>query len=234
MSVFQFKQFSIQQNNVAMKVGTDAMLLGAIVSVESKSHALDIGAGTGVLSLMIAQRNLEIDVEGVEVDPQTAHECELNFLNSPWRERLVVKCVDFSKFTSPKVYDVIVSNPPFYESTLLNIDKRKADARHAQSLPMDVLIKKVNDLLANDGDFWIIVPSEFGEKWIRECNKYSLHLTMQTTIFGKSGGDAKRVVFNFTRLKKSTRSNQLTIRNDTGGYSEAYKKLTEEFHFKTL
>ena len=133
MSNFRFKQFEITQNDNAMKVGTDAMVLGSFVNSHGRKKGLDVGSGTGVLSLMIAQNNSDISIDAVELDALSAAEGELNFKNSPWPERLKTHHCDFLEYETEEKYDLIVSNPPYYQTTLVNNDDRKANARHEKS-----------------------------------------------------------------------------------------------------
>ena len=217
-----------------MKVGTDAMLLGALVDVDGKKNGLDIGTGTGVLGLMMAQRNPHLFVVGVEVDTQSAEECALNFCASEWSERLAVYNTDFAKYASDKQYDLIISNPPFYESTLVNRDERKADARHAQSLPMSVLVAQMDKCLSIDGNFWLIIPTEYEVRWVEECKLHALNLNSRISIIGKVGSTAKRTILNFSRKEMEVHSDELTVREKNGDYTSAYKKLTLEFHYKPV
>ncbi|MBL4861500.1 MAG: methyltransferase [Crocinitomicaceae bacterium] len=224
----------MKQSDAAMKVGTDAMLLGAFVNTEGKSAGLDIGTGTGVLALMLTQKKPELHFDGVELDTESAEECKLNFSNSDWSERLSVVQGDFAACKLTKSYDLIVSNPPFYQSTLLNNDARKANARHAQSLPMDILVGRVGECLSVSGDFWIIVPWEDEGRWSAACKTNGLHLNTCITIYGKENGEAKRVVLRYSWVENSVYRSDFTVRKENGGYTEEYRKLTMDFHEKSI
>ncbi len=139
MSVFKFKHFSVKQSDSAMKVGTDAMLLGAFVETENKTQALDIGTGTGVLSLMLAQKNETLQITAIDIDELSAKEALINFQNSSWTNRLNVYHADFLSFKTENQYDLIVSNPPYFSTTNENKDERKAQARHISSLEIKPL-----------------------------------------------------------------------------------------------
>lgn len=234
MSVFRFKQFSIRQTDNAMKVGTDAMVLGALVRPEGKQLGLDIGAGTGVLSLMVAQRNTEISIDALELDVSSSKECAVNFENSDWSNRLNALNGDFLEFDFSKQYDFIVSNPPYFQSRLENNDERKAAARHESYLPLEPMVDRVAQLLSDEGDFWAIFPAEVQEEWSKVCNAAGLYATHITRIHGKDGLPANRIVCCYAKTKRASALNHLTIRDQSGKYTEAYIELTREFHFNDL
>lgn len=234
MSTFQFKQFDIVQKDNAMKVGTDSMVLGSFINAHGKRRGLDIGAGTGVLSLMVAQTNSEITMDAVELDALSAKECELNFSNSNWLDRLKAYHVDFLNFETEHKYDLIISNPPFYQSTLVNEDSRKANARHEKSLPMREFILKARRLMTDNGEFWFIVPAEDQYIWKKACTSANLHMVEKITINGKVGGEAKRVIYVFGNQRCILEEFSFSVRNKANEYTEEYKDLTKEFHFNEL
>ena len=234
MSNFRFKQFEITQNDNAMKVGTDAMVLGSFVNSNGSKKGLDVGSGTGVLSLMIAQNNSDISIDAVELDALSAAEGELNFKNSPWPERLKTHHCDFLEYETEEKYDLIVSNPPYYQTTLVNQDDRKANARHENSLPMREFILKARRLLSDDGEFWFIVPVEDEQVWKKQCNSANLHMIEKISIHGKVGGDTKRVIFVCCNYKSILEESHFSVRDKSNGYSKEYKELTREFHFNVL
>jgi len=234
MSVFKFKYFSVQQSDSAMKVGTDAMLLGALIDSSNKQLGLDIGAGTGVISLMIAQVNSDIKIDSVELDELSAKECHLNFLKSPWSKRLNSVSADFSSYVSNKMYDLIFSNPPYYQSTLVNEDNREAIAKHVSELTPERLIHKSESLLSETGSIWFIVPYSDVQHWINAALDCGLYPAQQIEINGKEDHVPKRVVVCFERFKKPVDMFSLTVRADDGNYTQEYISLTEEFHFVKL
>lgn len=234
MSTFQFKQFDVVQKDNAMKVGTDSMVLGAFINAQGKKRGLDVGSGTGVLSLMVAQTNSEIAMDAVELDELSAKENQLNFENSSWSDRLKAHHSDFLKFETEEKYDLIISNPPFYQSTLVNEDDRRANARHEKSLPMREFILKARRLMTNDGEFWIIVPAEDQFVWKKAFTSSNLHMMEKITINGKEGGEAKRVIYVFGNHKCVLEEFGFSVRNKKNGYTEEYKDLTRDFHFNEL
>ncbi len=212
-----------------MKVGTDAMLLGSYISSKGK-QGLDIGTGTGVLSLMIAQKNQLISIDAVEIDMKSSEECEKNFANSPWNDRLSVFNLDFTSFKSKKRYDIVFSNPPYYATTNLNDDFRKAQSRHEESLPSEVLLRKVGELLASKGEFWVIIPFTEKEKWELNGRKNGLVVIKEIKIKGKPSKDVNRVIFCFSNKYKERIEVNLTVRKEDGKYSDEYIALTKEYH----
>ncbi len=233
MSVFQFKYFSVNQSRSALKVGTDAMVLGTLISADHKRFGLDIGSGTGVLSLMVAQKNAEIRIDAVELELESYSDCTENFTNSPWRNRLNAIPLDFLELKTEKKYDLIFTNPPFFENSQENKGIAKTMARHTKSLPLDLLFKKVSKILDTAGSFWIILPFSTEKRAIHLANSVGLILIDKCTIEGKPA-QAVRIVLHFQQVTKdeSTHANTHTflIRNADNSYSEQYKEATAEFH----
>lgn len=234
MSVFRFKQFSVNQSNSAMKVGTDAMLLGALANAEHPAQILDIGAGTGVLSLMMAQQYPQAALTAIELDEASAIECADNFNKSVWSERMKVLSQDFLTFESGIQFDLIISNPPYYQSRLENDDPRKAQARHEASLPVLYMLEKIQKLLAIDGVFWVIVPSETKADWLAKAATCHMFCSNEIEIYGKENGDVKRVVMQFQQPEQPKQASSLIVRDKNGNYTNAYIALTAEFHFNDL
>jgi tRNA1Val (adenine37-N6)-methyltransferase len=234
MSVFQFKQFSITQTDSTMKVGTDAMLLGALIQADDKTAGLDVGSGTGILSLMIAQRNEGILIDAIEIDRPAALESTENFERSVWSNRLHQIHGSFLEMDATKSYDLIFSNPPYYQASLLNKDDRKARARHEEFLPLKKLVEKAAALLAKSGNFWIIVPTETADNWIRSCAAVGLNLRHTIHVIGKEGSAEKRQILQFSRIVEQTTSAEITIRDAMNNYTVEYIELTKEYHATDL
>jgi tRNA1Val (adenine37-N6)-methyltransferase len=161
---FRFKQFTVKQGRCAMKVCTDACLFGSLIPTLSKGKgvkaALDIGAGTGLLSLMYAQRNADAIIDAIEIDDAAAQQAKENFESSPWKERLNVCHTSIQQFvnTTNKKYDLIISNPPFYENDLKSDDKQKNLALHSVELKLEELINIADTLLNSNGIFFVLMP----------------------------------------------------------------------------
>lgn len=233
MSSFSFKHFSVEQSNSALKVGTDAMVLGAFIDTENANNSLDIGSGTGVLSLMIAQKNPTIHVTAIEIDELSCLDCLRNFLNSPWNNRLSLLNSNFLTENFSGAFDLIFSNPPFYENSLINSDTRKAKAKHESHLSFYLLFEKVSKILSEIGNFWIIMPCENANKWIENASEYRLYCIQKINIFAKPNS-MKRTILVFSKIKSEMLLSDFIIRNNDNSYSDDYIQLTKEFHSKVL
>jgi tRNA1Val (adenine37-N6)-methyltransferase len=237
MSVFQFKYFSVNQSRSALKVGTDAMVLGTLISADHKRFGLDIGSGTGVLSLMVTQKNAEILVDAVELEPESHCDSTENFFNSPWRNRLNAMALDFLELETEKKYDLIFTNPPFFENSQENIEKAKTMARHTKSLPLDSLFEKATKMLDTAGSFWIILPFSAEKRAIQLANNVGLILIDEFIIEGKPA-QAVRIVLHFQHAKKDKKvhvnTHSFLIRNADNSYSNQYKEATAEFHNREI
>jgi tRNA1Val (adenine37-N6)-methyltransferase len=231
MSVFRFRHFEVRQESSAMKVGTDAMVLGALVQSENPSTILDIGTGTGVLALMMAQKFSKAQILAIEIEPSAADEAKINVANSPWSERINVFQSDLKDWVEEQKFELIISNPPFYTDGLLNPNPHRAQARHVFSLPFDLLFSKVANLLQIDGAFWMIAPYADIEMIFAEAQKVNLWPTKHIEIFGKRDGTAIRAILSFSLDKeKSVEIDQLTIRELDGAYTAEYIAWTIDFH----
>lgn len=235
MSTFQFKHFSVSQADTTMKVGTDAMLLGSLVSLPKEPiTVLDIGTGTGVLALMITQRSKDAIVMALEIDEDACREAEENFKASAWSNRLVSIEENVLEIEFDAKFDLIISNPPYYENSLLSENHRTSRAKHSEFLPVDLLMKKVADLLAENGTFWVIIPSENSENWIDQAQRNDLRVQQSISITGKEGQGEKRRILAFGRMEVKTKSSSLTVRDRNGNYMKDYIELTKEFHDRDL
>jgi tRNA1Val (adenine37-N6)-methyltransferase len=237
MSVFQFKYFSVNQSRSALKVGTDAMVLGTLISADDKRFGLDIGSGTGVLSLMVAQKNAEILVDAVELELESYSDCTENFSHSPWRKRLNAISLDFLELQTEKKYDLIFTNPPFFENSQENKGKAKTMARHTKSLPLDLLFEKTVKILDTTGSFWIILPFSAEKRAIQRAKNVGLILIDKFIIEGKPA-QAVRIVLHFQHATKDEQvhvnTHTFLIRNADNSYSNQYKKATAEFHNREM
>lgn len=238
MSIFHFKYFTINQSRSALKVGTDSMVLGTLISCDNKKKGLDIGSGTGVLSLMLAQKNSEIILDAIELDTESSLDCQLNFENSDWSNRLNLVVGDFLASNWDIKYDLIFTNPPFFENSQENEKDNKTMARHSKSLPFDLLFEKVAALLDENGSFWIILPFLGKNKQIRIAELAGLSVLEEWIIEGKPNQPI-RSVMHFKKKNIENSEVQLIlksflIRNTDGTYSENYKNATIDFHNKAV
>lgn len=234
MSVFQFKYFSVKQSDSAMKVGTDAMLLGSFIDCKGKSNGLDIGTGTGVLSLMLVQRNPDLFIDAVELDKDTFREAEHNFKNSDWHERLNAIHSDFLLLENEKLYDLVISNPPYYCTQLPPKDERTSKAKHTSSLPLASLLNKVQEMLTLNGEFWIIIPFHDHEKWIKEAGSFGLIPAISNHLIGKRGDIPVRTILCFCKSESPLVETEFVIREADSKYTIEYRELTKEFHSRSV
>ena len=233
MPPFLFKHFSITQDRSALKVGTDAMLLGAFINSEHQHLGLDIGSGTGVLSLMVAQKNPTIQIDAIELDSESIVDCQENFTHSNWSERLSAISADFLHYSFDKKYDLIFSNPPFYQNSLVNENHRAAVSKHAVHLPFDQLFKKVSSLLSDTGCFWIIFPFDDFEKVHALGKSNGMLIENKITIESKLSVPT-RIILSFRKTVNQVLEKSLVIRNLDNSFSDEYIELTKEFHGKKL
>lgn len=228
---FEFKQFRIEQHQSAMKVGTDGVLLGAWTAVDDTRRILDVGTGTGLIALMLAQRSAAM-IDAVEIDAHACEEAGSNFERSVWKERLSVFHSDFQQFAgqSDLLYDLIVSNPPFFINSLKTVDPSLAVARHSDKLSFSQLISGARKLLDRNGRLCVIIP--FGScVEFRECARMEgFYLRKLTRVVPKSGRDPKRVLLDFTLKPGYPVDNELVILDENGHYTEDYRSLTSPYY----
>ena len=229
---FTFKQFTVHHDKCAMKVGTDGVLLGAWAPVEDAGRMLDVGTGTGLIALQMAQRNAYALVTAIEIDPNAATQALENIQASPWAERMEVVCADFEDFHPNGTYDLIVSNPPYFVDALQCPDGARNRARHAGGLNYDSLFRHSAELLAEDGRISVIVPSEV-EKLVEDAAwVHGLYPERRTRVCTKEGKPPRRVLMTFGRKLRMLREDVLCISAPDGSYTEAYQNLTREFYLK--
>lgn len=234
-SYFKFKQFIILQDRCAMKVGTDGVLLGAWCSVHGKS-ALDIGTGTGIIAIMLAQRNPQINVLGIEIDEDSAEQAEKNMKHSPWDKRLSCLHSDFRSYSTstPERFDIIVSNPPYFMESLKGPTHTRNIARHADELPYSDLMKGVERLLNSNGIFSLVMPYVEGNLLIACASEYGLHCTRKTNVYSKRGKNIKRLLLEFEKKPVETlRESHLYIEaEELNSFTPEYQALTKDFYLK--
>lgn len=229
---FKFKQFTVVQENSAMKVGTDGVVLGAWVNVANCKRILDVGAGTGLIALMLAQRS-KASCVAVELEKEAAMEAKQNVLKSEWADRIEVQNISFQSFagTCSMPFDLIVSNPPFFVNNLKAGNAKRTMARHSDSLPFDALVDGAAGLLTEDGRFALIVPVDGVQSIEDLARSNNLFLIRKTEIKPTSRKEVNRVLLEFGKRRKVLKTDVLTIYADTGnGYSKEFKQLTEAFY----
>ena len=214
-----------------MKVGTDGVLLGSWTEVRDARTALDVGCGTGLIALMLAQRNGNLNIVGIDIDDDAVEQARENVSDSPWRERIRIEKHDFNEvFTSEEPIDLIVSNPPFYTEDTTCPDGSRHKARHATSLPFEVIMKQAARLLTQEGRLTLIIPYSAATDVIGEAVMNSLYLSRRTDVRTTPMKPAKRTMLEFCKKTQPTVYDMLTLRDKEGNMSDEYRALTEDFY----
>lgn len=230
---FQFKQFTVWHDKCGMKVGTDGVLLGAWVNAFGPLTVLDIGAGTGLIALMLAQK-VTRQVDAVEIENDASIQAGENFEKSPWADRLKIYNTSAAEFRDncKKQYDLIVSNPPYFTSEHKAPDVKRAMARHAGELKLSDLVSISSDLLNTDGRLAVILPIELRNEFISEIGKYNFWIIRETKVKADPLKSPFRVLLEVSKLKnKIKKTDELVIRESPGGaYTNKFRQITREFY----
>lgn len=222
---FRFKKFSVDQTGCAMRINTDGVLLGGLAAIQNPERILDIGTGTGVIGLMLAQRYLNAAVFGIEIDESAARRAEDNFLKSSFSERMHCFHQDVLTWDIDLYFDLIVSNPPFFINALKNPDQRKSMARHGNMAFFDGLLRFTSDHLTASGKLQIVVPFE-AKDWLKTlAHGYGLLITEQIDIRSFADSPVIRSILVFSRQDKATACKELIIYDKPQVYSAAYKRI---------
>lgn len=229
---FSFKKFTIRHDRCAMKVGTDGVLLGAWADVSSSRQILDIGTGTGLIALMLAQRNEQASITAIDLDGDAVSQARENVAESPWKERVEVVHQDVCNYSPARCFDTIVSNPPYFINSLKCPDGQRNTARHTDTLDASRLMERVSLLLSADGHFSLILPSEQVEELQEMASGYGLFLRRHTQVITRPGLAPKRALLEFRKQKGTCQVNSLVIELERHVYSEEYKALTRDFYLK--
>ena len=238
MKPFIFKEFTVHQNKSAMKIGTDAVILGAWCDLKNNPDTiLDIGSGTGVISLMLAQRSNASTIEAIEIDEKAYEQSVENFENSIWGDRLFCYHGDFYEFSQQitkeqETYDLIVSNPPFYKDEYKTTDPSRNSARFETSLPFEYLLKGVRQILSENGIFTLILPFKEEQSFIKAANSNSLYLKRVCRVKGNSISEIKRSLLEFTLSHNTLIEEELIIEKERHQYTNAYIELTKDFYLR--
>lgn len=230
---FRFKQFEVYQARSAMRVGTDGVLLAAWADVAYAHRVLDVGAGTGVISLICAQRNSDAFIDAIEIDEQSAEDARFNFSISSWYERLKLHQGDFLKIGSKDRFDLIISNPPYFSQSLRASDPSRNAARHDDTLPAELFVEKTKKLLNPGGKLALIFPMHQLERWLFAASGADLAPHRICHVYTLAYKNASRVMVEFEKNKGvEPRMESLLIEKSPGEFSEAYKKLTADLYTK--
>jgi tRNA1Val (adenine37-N6)-methyltransferase len=236
MATFNFKQFTVQQDKCAMKIGTDGVLLGAWCPIDNNPFSvLDIGAGTGILSLMLAQRSHAKQIDALEIDVDAYEQCVDNFEKSPWSDRLFCFHAGLDEFIAEPEdeYDLIISNPPFYSENYKTSNFYRDLARFQDALPFEDLIEAVDLLLSENGIFALIIPYKEEERFIDLCAEVELYPVKVTRVKGSNTTPIVRSLLAFKRYELSVlTADELVIEINRHEYTDDYIQLTKEFYLK--
>lgn len=229
---FQFKQFTIYQDRCSMKVGTDGVLLGAWADCSSSQNILDIGTGTGLIALMLAQRSPKAIIHAVEIDEESSTQAMENILSSPFSEQIKIYNTSIQSFSNEatETFDLIVSNPPYFENNLKCPSENRSLARHTDALSFEELIDCALHLLAPNGKFCVILPTEEAIRFSLLAQQKGLFLSHQTKVFPLVEKEEKRRLLCFSQENVPTTEDSLIIELERHIYTEEFKMLTKDFY----
>ncbi|MHA6279312.1 tRNA1(Val) (adenine(37)-N6)-methyltransferase [Salinimicrobium sp. CAU 1759] len=239
---FRFKQFNIQQDRTAMKVGTDGVLLGAWVSLEHQPFSiLDVGTGTGLIALMLAQRSNAELIDALEIDEDAYEQAVENFENSDWGDRLFCYHAAFDEFVEEmqdegmeeeEKYDLIISNPPFYSADYSSGDAKRDQARFAEALPFEELLEGVSLLLSKKGKFAVVIPASEEKHFLKIGKHFGLHPQHITRVKGTPHSPVKRCLLEMSFLEPQFSKDELVIETARHQYTQEYIDLVKDFYLK--
>lgn len=232
---FQFKQFRIVQERSAMKVGMDGVLLGAWADPSGAERILDIGTGTGLIALMMAQKNSLAQIDAIEVDPEAFEEAVLNCQHSPWNDRIKLNLCSFQEFAERinQKYDLIVSNPPFFTNGVKAPLENRAQARHSDSLPLEVLISGAMNILSENGRIALVLPIESLPEIGVLANSNKLFISRLCRVTPNPIKPAFRILIELINVECTIQVENLMIEFEKHhDYTPEYKELTKDFYLK--
>jgi tRNA1Val (adenine37-N6)-methyltransferase len=233
--VFHFKKFSIDDSMAAMKIGTDSVLLGAWVPCGNEVRIIDIGTGSGILALMMAQRNQNATIDAVELDFDAANAAQLNINVSPWPGQVHVYNTAIQQFAEgiSEAYSLLICNPPFFNNSLKTPHDKRNFARHNDSLPAKELIEIASRLITRNGKAALIIPAGNYNNWLDEASRSGLFLTHCTWVKSYPDREPHRVMVAFAKSEPAhVIENELSIYDSQKVYSQSYRELTKEFYLK--
>ena len=234
-NTFKFKQFTINQDKCAMKIGTDAVLLGAWANLENESFSvLDIGSGTGVIALMLAQRSYAELIDAIEIDDNAYEQCVENFENSSWSDRLFCYHVSLEEYIKEidDKYDLIISNPPFYQDDYKSENTQRDLARFEDAMPFEHLVISTSKLLSDNGVFAVIIPFKEEEHFISLASKVNLLPNKILHVKGNPSTKTVRSLIEFSFVKSEIKTDELIIETSRHQYTQDYINLTKDFYLK--
>jgi tRNA1Val (adenine37-N6)-methyltransferase len=234
--LFKFKQFSVEQDRCAMKIGTDGVLLGAWAPIENNPFSiLDIGTGTGIIALMLSQRSNAQQIDALEIDDEAYEQAVDNFENSPWSDRLFCFHAGLDEFVEEPEdeYDLIVSNPPFYTEDYKTDNEQRDLARFTDAMPFEDLVEAADLLLSENGVFAVIIPFKEEDNFIALAKEYELYPIKITRVKGTPTTEIKRSLLAFCRNENTPLlTDELIIETARHIYTPEYIELTKDFYLK--
>jgi tRNA1Val (adenine37-N6)-methyltransferase len=229
---FRFKQFGIFQDKCAMKVGTDGILLGAWANVYDNSQILDIGTGTGILSLMLAQRSPSSNIDAVEIDEDAYSQAKENIEHSPWGDRINIFHASIQEFVSncSKQYDLIISNPPFFENACKSSHKSRNLARHSDTLSQVDILQITSQLLKPKGRLAVIYPIDLAKNFLDKAKDFNLFCDRKVYVKPTPKNSIKRILLELSSTPTSTQETILIVEEDKHIYTQDYINLVKGFY----
>jgi tRNA1Val (adenine37-N6)-methyltransferase len=228
-SCFRFKQFSVYHDKCAMKVGTDGVLLGAWADCSTAKRLLDVGTGSGLIALMLAQRS-HASIDAIDLDENAYLQAKLNFEQAPFRDRLTVYLSSLQDFTSELKYDRIVCNPPYFSHSLQSPDKSRTCARHNDTLSLDELVQCSRTLLSEEGKLSLILPFAVLASADRLASEQGLFPTRKTCVRPLQDKPPKRILLEYSTDRQTLEESDMYIEKARHVYSEEYRALTQDFY----
>lgn len=237
---FRFKRFSVWHHRSALKVGVDGVLVGAWADVSGASRILDVGTGCGMIALMMAQRTSAAEIIGIDCDPESVEEAILNAAESPWSDRVRIEEADFTEFASSMEtghFDLIVSNPPFFDSGVKEADTARLKARHQGGLSPSAILIKGRNILKSGGIIVMIVPAESSETLKEEAHDLGYALKRECLVRGHANAPFKRTLLEWRYVSDSEKTcipemSTLTLEEPPGSPTEEYRSLCKDFYLK--
>jgi len=235
MKPFKFKQFSVNQDKCAMKIGTDSVLIGAWTSLEKNPNSiLDIGSGTGILALILAQRSQAEQIDAIEIDNMAFEQCVENFENSPWSDRLFCYHASLQEFAEEmdETYDLIISNPPYYSEDYKSENMQRDIARFQDALPFDLLLSCSANLLSEHGILSVVIPFKEEEHFIELAAQANLFPKRILHVKGNPSSKIVRSLIEFSIINSDVKIEEMVIETSRHRYTKEYINLTKDFYLK--
>ena len=229
---FQFKQFTIRQEKCAIKVGTDGVLLGSWADLTHAQRLLDIGTGTGLIAIMTAQRNPELIIDAIEIDPLAFEQARENANNTPWRERIHLFQGKVQAFTPTYKYDIIICNPPFFINSTKNPEFNRTLARHCETLSHEDILQVSDNLLLSEGKLCVILPVNEAKHFMKLAQGKRWFINKLSTVYPTLNKAPKRQLIELSKIKKHPVEDSITLEVERHILHESYANLTKDFYLK--